>query len=191
MRLEDFIYSEVALSPDGAVRVEYGYSGGEKSPTIIEPRIIDMKSDEVLIDLWRSSYNGRVEFGERGKFVLTIDSPYYPATYIADVDAEARTFAFAGSPERRESLAVFEDRFNELRAEYEVRQALWQPIRQPGKSSQIGWIVCYLLVVGLSVWVVMIVSDRDASVRQIALACTGLFGVLAVISIFKLINRKI
>jgi hypothetical protein len=191
MRLEDFIYSDVALSPDGAVRVEYGYSGGERSATIIEPRIIDMKSGEVLIDLWRSSYEGRVEFGERGKFVLTIDSPYYPATYIVDVDAEARTFAFAGSPERRESLAMFEDRFNELQTENEVRQALWQPVRQPGKSSQIGWIVCYLVVVGLSLWVVMNVSERDVSVRRIGLACTGLFGALAVISIFRLMSKKI
>jgi len=187
MRLEDFIYSEVALSPDGAVRVEYGYSGGERSATIIEPRIIDIKSGEVLIDLWRSSCEGRVEFGERGKFVLTIDSPYYPATYIIDVDAEARTFAFASSPERRESLAVFEDRFNELRTENEVPRVVGQPVQ----SSQIGWIVCYLLVVALSVWVVMNVSERDVAVRRIGLVCTGLFGALAVISIFRLMSRKI
>jgi hypothetical protein len=189
MRLEDFFYSEVVLSPDGAVRVEYGYAGGERSATIIEPRIIDVKSGEVLIDLWRSSYSATVEFLEHGKFVLTIDSPYDPATYIADVDAEARTFAFSGSPERRESLAVFEKRFNELRTENEVPR-VGQTVQQPGKLSQIGWIVCYMLVVGLSVWVVINVSERDVSVRRIGLVCIGLFGALAVISIFKLVSRK-
>jgi hypothetical protein len=150
-----------------------------------------MKSGEVLIDLWRSSYSGKVEFRERGKFVFTIDSPYDPATYIVEVDAEARTFAFAGNPERRESLASFEHRFNELRTENEVHRVVGQTVQQPGRWSQLGWIVCYLLVVGLSVWVVMIASERDVSVRRISWACIGLFGALAVISIFRLLSRKI
>jgi hypothetical protein len=46
--IEDFIYSEEVTSPDGSIRVLYAYTDGEKTPLIIEPRIIDARSGFVV-----------------------------------------------------------------------------------------------------------------------------------------------
>ncbi|HEY8224882.1 MAG TPA: hypothetical protein VIG25_06360 [Pyrinomonadaceae bacterium] len=111
-----FVYSEEVVSPDGAVRVIYGYNDGEKSPTTIEPRIIDVATGEVLVDLWRAWCQGSVEFVEPGRLRIRVHDAYYQALICeAEIDVNHRVFALSTSPRQYEPLGTFRERMLELR----------------------------------------------------------------------------
>jgi len=111
-----FIYSDEVLSPNGAVKVIYGYSDGEKGPVTIEPRVIDVATGEVLVDLWRGWCQGSVEFMEPGRLRIKVQDAYARVLICeAEVDLKAREFVLTNSPDRREPLANFRDRVMKLR----------------------------------------------------------------------------
>ena len=103
-----FVYWEELLSPDGALRVLLGHRDGERSATLIEPRIVDAATGEILLDLWRTYKTYEVTFGgtENGKpsMTLTIRDVYTGAARIAVLDIESRTFVFSDSPQNRQPL---------------------------------------------------------------------------------------
>lgn len=85
------------LSPNGKWRVAYLQVDGEKSPLIVEPRITEVATGRVLIDMWRSSLDGSVHaFHELG-FELTVRDPYGPTVVQASVDAAGHSFVIMGS----------------------------------------------------------------------------------------------
>src|SRR6476660_5293926 len=92
-----FVYWEEVTSPDGRFRVLKGYSDGERTPTLIEPRIIEIVSGKVVVDLWHTYLNYEVEFREVGKMRLKIQDIYQTSTRIAEIDLVERTFVFADS----------------------------------------------------------------------------------------------
>jgi hypothetical protein len=111
-----FIYSEEIISPDGDLRVVYGYSDGEKTPLIVEPRVIDVSSGEVLIDLWRTYCTSAVEFGARGKIKIEVQNPHTQAIICAaDVDLADRTFSLARNLQKIEPLQLLRQIIIELR----------------------------------------------------------------------------
>lgn len=59
---QGFVYSETLTSPDGTIRVLNGFSGGEKSATIIEPKVIVAATGRVLFDLWNTYQNCSIRF---------------------------------------------------------------------------------------------------------------------------------
>jgi len=111
-----FVYHDEVLSPDGAVKVIYGYSDGEKSPVTIEPRIIDARTGEVLVDLWRAWCQGSVEFLQPGRLRIKVKDAYARVLICeAEVNLEARDFVLASNPDRREPLANFRETMMNLR----------------------------------------------------------------------------
>ena len=111
-----FIYTDEAVSPDGQVKVLYGYSDGEKSPITIEPRIIDASTGEVLVDLWRTWSQGSVEFVVPGRLLIKVHDAYHRKLICeAQVDLTERVFVLANSPHMCEPLATFRQRILELR----------------------------------------------------------------------------
>ena len=57
-----FVYHEILNSPDGTIRVLNGYSGGEKTATIIESKVIVAATGRVLFDLWNTYQNCSLQF---------------------------------------------------------------------------------------------------------------------------------
>lgn len=102
---EGFVYWEEIVSPDGLIRVLNGYRDGEKSLTLVEPRILHAVTGEVLVDLWRTCQDCSVRFSPTPHTLeLTIRNPYKGITRIADIDYRDRTFAFQDTPNVREPL---------------------------------------------------------------------------------------
>ena len=111
-----FVYSEETLSPDGRVKVVYGYNDGEKSPTTIEPRVIDLRTGEVLVDLWRNWCQGSVQFLEPGKLRITVHDAYHRELICeAEIDIDRRMFALANSPSQWQPLSKFRETMLEMR----------------------------------------------------------------------------
>ncbi len=112
-----FVYSEEVVSPDGAVKVIYGYSDGEKTPLTIEPRIEDCSTGEVLVDLWRAWCQGTVEFEGPGRLRIKVHEAYHRVLICeAEVDVIKKEFVLADTPRQREPLELFRQRVLELRA---------------------------------------------------------------------------
>jgi hypothetical protein len=111
-----FVYSEEVISLDGKIRVIYGYSDGEKTPLIIEPRVIDAFSEKVIIDLWRTYCNGTVEFGEQGFLSIKVENPRTQAIIcVAEIDLAKQTFSLAESNHRDQPLDSLRQIIIELR----------------------------------------------------------------------------
>src|SRR4030095_889576 len=110
-----FIYTEEAVSPDGQVKVVYGYNDGEKGPITIEPRAIDVQSGEVLVDLWGAWCQGTVQFVKPGRLLVKVQDAYGAFVCEAEIDVDKRLFALASSPARCEPLTSFRQRTLELR----------------------------------------------------------------------------
>jgi hypothetical protein len=92
----DSIYWKDEISPDGRWRVIYDYLDGEKSPLIISPRVIDVATGRVLLDLWRCALNGEVGDFASNRFRVRISDPYGPTVLEARVDAATETFVIPG-----------------------------------------------------------------------------------------------
>ena len=100
-----FVYWEETVSPDGRFRVLDGYSDGEKTPTLVEPRIIEIVSGAVVLDLWHTYMNYELEFLDAGKARLTIQDAYQTVKRIAEINLNNRTFSFSDSPLTQEPLS--------------------------------------------------------------------------------------
>lgn len=85
-------FTQETTSPDGRWRVVYDYDGGERSALITSPRVIEVATQRVWLDLWRSGFDGTVaDFTPQG-FRLTTRDPYYPLESSVWVDAANETF---------------------------------------------------------------------------------------------------
>src|SRR3954463_4932104 len=71
---EGFVYWEIQNSPDGAFHVLNGHSEGEKSPTLIEPRVVNASTGATIFDLWHTYQNYELRFGEAGRATLVIQN---------------------------------------------------------------------------------------------------------------------
>jgi hypothetical protein len=117
-----FIYSDEVVSPDGVVRVIYGFSDGEKSPITVEPRIIEASTGEVLVDLWRAWCQGAVEFLGPGKLRIKVHDAYHRVLICeSEIDLNERVFALMESPHLHEPLTSFRERVLELREYWNSR----------------------------------------------------------------------
>jgi len=115
MREYGFIYYEEVVSPDGTVKVIYGYNDGEKTPITVEPRIIDLLTGEVLVDLWRAWCQGAVEFVGPGKLRIKVHDAYHRVLICqAEIDVNERQFTLVQTPQMREPLTTFRKRVLEL-----------------------------------------------------------------------------
>ncbi len=107
---EGFFYWDERVSPDGSLRVVFGYSDGERTPSREEPRVYDAATGEVLLDLWHTPYTYSVRYGDAGRLTLIIEDPHSNAKRAAEIDFKSHTFAFADAPASREPLASLRER---------------------------------------------------------------------------------
>ncbi|HKV39615.1 MAG TPA: hypothetical protein VJX67_10405 [Blastocatellia bacterium] len=191
------------VSPDGSIRIVYAYSGGDRTPVITEPRVIDAETGEVLIDLWGSSFNGRVQIHEDRRLTLTIDDPYLASTVFGvNVDLKAKTFLFEpGSAfglgirsvdgpgsDTPEPLALFKDRFAEARRIARPPQPPKQPRPRPGILRQLISVAGYLG--GAGIGLVMATSKSEGWMVVISgWFCVAVFGVFTVVGIGLMLKR--
>lgn len=122
-------------SPDGRWRIAYDHDGGERSPLIASPRVIEIATQRVWLDLWRSNFEGTVrDFSPRG-FRLTVRDPYYPLEASVVVDAVNETFVLENPPTPPQPIAqcsVFvRSLMNHAREDYRVRNT--PPPLPPGR----------------------------------------------------------
>ena len=143
MRREDFIYFEEHTSPDGVWRVEYGYSDGEKGPTIIEPRVIENATGRVFVDFWRRYVIGHVGDFTPDGFQLRLTEPLTSKTMHASINTRNETFTIVGeavAPRPLNTLyQTWADFFVRARNEREAESAgsepppatsFWERLRQ-------------------------------------------------------------
>jgi hypothetical protein len=102
------VYLKEEVSPDGVWRVAYDYMDGEKSPLIVSPRVIEITTGRIVIDLWRSSLDGTVENFSPGGFHVTVRDPFYPKEIGATIDATTGTFTLHEGPAEAHPLAEFD-----------------------------------------------------------------------------------
>jgi hypothetical protein len=143
VKREDFIYYEEHISPDGVWRVEYGYSGGEKGPTIVEPRVIEIATGRVLVDFWRRYTIGYVgDFSPDG-FRITLTEPIASKRITVSINTRTETFTMvdeASSPRPIDELyEVWGNFVMQAQREREAEMArsappaptsLWERLRQ-------------------------------------------------------------
>jgi hypothetical protein len=91
------VYAREEVSPDGVWRVAYVHVDGERSPTIIEPRVTHVPSGRVVVDMWRSSLHGGVDELTHDGFRLTVRDPYGVTVIVAKIDLTAGQFVLADS----------------------------------------------------------------------------------------------
>ena len=102
---QGFVYWDETISPDGRFRLLNGYRDGEKTPTFIEPRIIDALSGQILVDLWHTYQNYEADFSAAGKITLRIQDSYQTKSRVVEIDLVQKTFAFEDSPQTRAPLS--------------------------------------------------------------------------------------
>jgi len=107
---QGFVYSEQVTSPDGRFRLLLGVSGGEKTSTIVEPRIVEAASGRIVVDLWDTYLNYSTTFIGSGKVRLRIQDVNQTWSRDADVDLDSETFAFADTPAIQEPLSRLSER---------------------------------------------------------------------------------
>jgi hypothetical protein len=109
MKHQDAIYSREEISRDGLLRVCYNYSDGEKSPLVIEPCITMTATGEVLLDLWRSGWNGHVEKFGTDQIQLRVSDRNQLKKILVCIDVHARTFTVADHSSQPQPLSIFRD----------------------------------------------------------------------------------
>lgn len=110
-----FVYIEEYVSTDGSLKVIYGNSDGERSPLLIEPRVVDATSGKIYLDLWRLAFNGAVTFGDIGTFRIKVDDPFRAVTVCeAEVDVRTETFQIPQISKHPEPLSTFRMRVHRL-----------------------------------------------------------------------------
>ena len=87
-----------------------GFRNGEKTPTLIEPRIIEISSDKVIVDLWHTYLNYEVMFTGAGEVKLRVQDSYQTRSRVAVLDLVNKTFAFEDSPQTQEPLSKLRER---------------------------------------------------------------------------------
>src|SRR5436305_1423134 len=102
--------SDVEISPDGSLRIEYEETDYAMSHWVRSPRITEIRSGEVLLDLWGGTrWDGSVRFGDTGEVLL--DLRRWPGSvdgFRVRINSRARTFSFTDLPGRPlEPLADF------------------------------------------------------------------------------------
>lgn len=109
-----FVYWQESQSPGGRVRVLWGYSDGERTPLLEEPRLVDAATGELILDLWHTSHTYLIRFGREGEVILTVQNPFRGTSHVAVIDCERRTFILDGGARTEEPLAALRERVGPL-----------------------------------------------------------------------------
>lgn len=103
---QGFVYHETLTSPDGSILIFCGYSGGEKGPTIIEPRAVIAATGRVLFDLWNTYQHHSIHFVDASsRAEMRVENTHNRREHTVEIDFANETFAFKENPEVRYELA--------------------------------------------------------------------------------------
>ncbi|MEO7999599.1 MAG: hypothetical protein ABI852_19260 [Gemmatimonadaceae bacterium] len=107
---QGFIYHETLTSPDGTILVHNGYSGGEKGPTIVEPKVVVAATGRVLFDLWKTYQHHSIVFTDAASHAeMRVHNTHNGGERIVDIDFSNETFSFKENPAARHTLAKLPD----------------------------------------------------------------------------------
>ena len=87
------------LSPDGRFRVEYDWVQRRAHHWVRSPRIVDLDSGEVLLDLWGTLWDGAAVFLDAAILLLYLQ--HYPGVAPAlklHLDLRTRSVAYLQDP---------------------------------------------------------------------------------------------
>ncbi|MEP6764894.1 MAG: hypothetical protein ABJB66_11310 [Gemmatimonadaceae bacterium] len=106
---QGFVYYEVKISPDGSLHVLNGYSDGEKTPTLIEPRVVLAATGKILFDLWHTYQNYHLDFCDNGNAVLNVQNNHSRRTRVVDINFRDSEFSFRDEPGVHRPLSKLEE----------------------------------------------------------------------------------
>ena len=107
---QGFVFTETRTSPDGAILVFNGYSGGEKGPTIIEPKIVSAATGRVLVDLWHTYQHYTLRFlDDTSAAELRAENTHNKSERIVLIDFTIESFVQKENPAARHALAKLPD----------------------------------------------------------------------------------
>ncbi len=95
------------ISPDGLTQLDIAVGDGLMSHEICSPRITDIPSGRVILDLiGQASWDGSVRWLDNGDFTIAIRNYNAGGRVVVNVrvNREAGTFAFGDPPGRHEPL---------------------------------------------------------------------------------------
>jgi hypothetical protein len=110
-------YWKEETSPDGRIKVEYAITEGRMSHEIFSPRITDLHSGRVLLDMLDSNmWDGSVRWLDNGDFDLTIRNYGDDRGRCLPVRVyrEDDTFALGNPPLERERIDTLRRRIEEV-----------------------------------------------------------------------------
>lgn len=103
---QGFVYHETLTSPDGTILVHNGYSGGEKGPTIIEPKVVVAATGRVLFDLWNTYQHHTIKFTDATSCAeMRVENTHNRSERSVEIDFVNETFSFKENPAVRHALA--------------------------------------------------------------------------------------
>ncbi len=112
------------ISPDGLLQFEFDEFEMRMSHWVCNPRITEVKSGKVLLDLWGTQWDGEVSFEDGGKVVLCFR--HYPGDipgFSVHMDPQAAIFFFEDQPEQVEPLSNLRQSLDQRHSE---RKQLYQ-----------------------------------------------------------------
>ena len=117
-------YRRTEISPDGLTRLDFAISTGRMSHEIYSPRLTDIPSGKVILDLIGSeSWDGSVRWLGNGDFTLTIR--HYNVSgliqLVVNVNRSAGIFTFGDPPGAAEPVADLQGRVPEAFREEVLR----------------------------------------------------------------------
>lgn len=126
------IYSKEQFSPDGTWQVVYDYMDGERSPLIVSPRVIEVRTKRVFLDLWKSCLDASIGDFTPGGFNMRVSDPYDPTEICLSVDAVTATFTLIGhKPTEPRPLHTLETTLHQLLDQARAERITPAPPHQP------------------------------------------------------------
>jgi hypothetical protein len=110
-------------SPDGLYKVEFDEREMRMSHWVCSPRIIDVNSNKVLLDLWNTQWDAEVSFEDSGEVLLSLR--HYPGNisgFDVHINPPRDTYYFEDQPECIERLPDLRQRLDQryLKRQQEV-----------------------------------------------------------------------
>jgi hypothetical protein len=131
-------YSREERSPDGRWRIVYDYMDGERTPLIVSPRVIEISTGKIIIDLWRSCLDGSVHSFTPAGFSIRVQDPFGPAQLQVTVDTAASTFTVVDLALPPRPLAAMEKTLHAITEAKRHEYRLQHPPTPPPETPSLG-----------------------------------------------------
>lgn len=143
------------ISPDGLLQVEFDQYEMRMSHWVYSPRITNVKTRKILLDLWGTQWDAEVSFENNGEVALSLR--HYPGDipgFTVHIDPQADTFYFMDQPDRSERLSGLrsnlEQRYLERRRSHDALHQPSPPATLATRLSKLWHPIQLLILITLS-----------------------------------------